>query len=83
MKGEEADYVEANSFAAREIKVLLPRLEDARIRFFLEVDDSGIRNMSPGTARWGTSGRSAQMKVFVHEKDSRRYNALVRRLMEP
>lgn len=84
MNVEDGDgYLEVHSFTAFEIKGLLPRLEEAGIRCSIQVDDSGIRSMSPGRVRWGTSGTAVRVKVFVHKEDLRRYDALVRRLVDP
>ena len=79
----EKDYSKTGSFSIVEFKRLAPMMERRGIRFRLEFDDSGIRNLvpNPSVNLASTGGLGAKVVVYVHGDDLREFERLVGKVL--
>ena len=70
---DEIDYLEVGSLQSFEARRILPRLQEERIRFEIEVDDGGMKRMNAVTAAYGGAwGNATRIRLFIHHEDGKR-----------
>jgi hypothetical protein len=64
------DYLLVGRYNVKEANRLLPRLESSEVRFYVEMDDTDIKEMSPHiAAHGGTFGQGVDLQLYVHQDD--------------
>ena len=71
-------YKTLGDFAPFEARRLLARFENEKIRFMVDGNDSGIKNMDPVTAAYGGfSGASSSIRIYVHTGDQEKMQKIL------
>ena len=70
---DQSDFLEVGSLQVFEARRILPRLDEARIRFRVEGNDEGIKKMDGVTAAYGGSwGNAASIRLFIQQEDGKK-----------
>ena len=59
-----------------EAKRILPRLEEAEVRFEIETDTSDIAHLPAAVAEYGTSGAGAKIRLYIHRDDEKKFRKI-------
>jgi hypothetical protein len=67
------EYLEVGLLQCFEARRILPRLQEERIRFEIEVDDGSLKRMNAVTAAYGGAwGNANCIRLFIHHEDGKR-----------
>ncbi len=81
---DESDYLLMGNYHVTEAKRLMRALEAACVRFWIDMDDSGIKEMNPFVAAYGgTFGQGVDLRVYVHPDDQERFHECHRDVFDP
>jgi len=80
---ENTQYMTIGNFDLNFFKKLLPKLQSEGVRFYVEANDSAIKNMDAVTASYGgLSGNTANLFLHIHENDFTKYDRVYNELFD-
>jgi len=73
---EDGPFYCLGHFPVFEARKILPRLEEANIRYEIDTDHSGLTGLAPAVAEYGAYGNGSTIQLFIHRDDEKKFKKI-------